>query len=49
LVAYEPGEGDLVTQLHSALERARASIDEGSAAAVLQHWVDACKRVPAPR
>jgi anthranilate phosphoribosyltransferase len=49
LVAYEPGEGDLVTQLRSTLERARASIDEGSAAAVLQQWVDACKRVPAAR
>lgn len=47
LVAYEPGDGDLVTQLGAALERARASVDEGAAAAVLDRWVDACQQVAA--
>jgi anthranilate phosphoribosyltransferase len=45
LVAYEPGGGELVTQLRDALERARVSVDEGAAAAVLEHWIAACQQV----
>jgi anthranilate phosphoribosyltransferase len=46
LVAYEPGDGELVTELKGALERAKASVDEGAAAAVLERWVGACQQLP---
>jgi anthranilate phosphoribosyltransferase len=39
LVAYEPGAGTLTNQLATGYERAVHSVDSGSAAEVLDHWV----------
>lgn len=38
-VAYAPGDGNLVTELGDALERCRAAIDDGAAAAALERWI----------
>lgn len=43
LVAYAPGTGSLIDQLTAALVRAAAAVDDGSAAAALDRWVEASR------
>ena len=44
LAAYEPGESTLTAQLAAGYERAAQSVDSGSAAEVLDRWIEAGDR-----